>query len=209
MYADELFSFKNSSLTGEMIAESKMDLFFEQSVRELASSACLAWVRNGDSSPEILAEIVEMAQGYAEEDEEDEDGEEEDEAVEEALEEAFGKFGVSEDLAQRAMEGDEAAARRAFVLVEKHLEESGEAIEEMIFGFIVTANIQEEGAGNKSEWKKANRIKRLKRQGKRRKKRMTAAQRMAVRKMLRKSHRGVANLKRKKTVRKRKAAGFY
>jgi|GEM_PF-3399404 hypothetical protein len=210
MFDDDIFSFGSDAIE-EVVKAQQSERFVEQFDRQMASGAALAWVQNGDPSPEILAEIIEMATGFDDdEDGMDEDDEEDLEEAEEAVTEVFADYGVSADLAERAINGDEDAARKVFLLMEKALEESSESIEEMHFRYVFTRPIREAADGmSKSEWKKSNRIKSRKRAGKMRKKRMTARQRMAVKKMLRKSHTGIARMNRKKTTRKRKAAGYY
>jgi hypothetical protein len=171
--------------------------------RTLGMAAVLAWAGYGEPTAEDF-DIT--AQAMADVDEDGEVSDEEEGSYNEilfAMVQSLQYLGVSADDAAKIVDGDDKAASVAYVQVSEKIENSDISDDEIIAEF----SVQEQGMteakvkvirNGETKWVK----KPLK------KRRMSAAQRAALKKARMKSNTAGARAKRKKSMRKRKSAGM-
>jgi hypothetical protein len=202
---------QNNPVTEALLQEQKASMFLEQQGRFNGGSALVAWIRTGDASAEALLETIDQVAGFDEEEELMEEVDEEHYAdVASYVLESMEAFGVDFDTSESTLAGSNDAARSAFQTISEKLEELVDSVEECIQQHTMGTGIFEDSAGihkSKADFR-VDRKKRLKRQ-RRPKKRLSAAQKMALKKNLRKAKRGVAMKMAQKTKSKRSKQGFY
>jgi hypothetical protein len=197
---------KDPALQAEQTEEAMYEAIENNSVvnvRAIAMSAVLSWAEYGEPTSEDF-DIT--AQAMADVDEDGEVSEEEEEsynAILFSMAQALIYLDVSADLVEKLIDGDDKAASTIYVAVSEKIENSDISEDEIIAEF----SVQEQGMteakvkvirNGETKWIK----KPLK------KRRMSAAQRGALKKARMKANTAGARAKRKKSMRKRKSAGM-
>ena len=207
-FTDEFFNPAKNEVTEKLMLETAAAKFSEQNSRHEGSLGVVAWVRTGDASAESLLEAVDMLAGFDETDELMEEADEELYAdVAESVCAAMEAFGVDFETSEAALRGSDDAARSAYKTITEALEETAETIEEMVNAYTMGEQITEAGIGSKSDFRMERKKWMLRKR--RPKKRLSASQKMALRKNLRKAKRGAAMKLAQKTKKKRRSANFY
>ena len=203
--------FENNEVTEDLMFEVASERFADQLSKQLGSIAVMSWVQTGDPSADALMEVLDLTSGFTEEEEIMEESDSELHSdVAAAVCEAMERFGVDFDTCEAAVNGNEDAVRVAFNTIRKTIDESAMSIEDMMVQYTLGSTVREASANyhkSKADWR-IDRKKRLKRK-RRPKKRLTAAQKMALRKNLRKARRGFNVKMAQKTKAKRAKQGFY
>lgn len=211
---DDLF--RPSAITEEVLLEEKMTAFEDQYNRHIGGVAVVAWIQSGDPSADALAEIMDITSGF----DEDVAGvmDEDDEALHSdtaaAICDALESFGIPADTCEAAVNGDEDAARAAFVAIQQKMDDSAQSTEDLLMHYTFTSPVEEADKMSKASFR-LEKKKRLRRSrgrsssGQGRKQRITGARKAALLKNLRKAKRGAAKKLAQRTKSKRKRAGFY
>lgn len=209
MYTTDFF--QNNEVTEDLLFEVASERFADQLSKQMGGIALMSWIQSDISTADALMEVLDLTSGFLEEEEIMEEVDEESHAdVAAAVCEAMERFGVDFDTCEAAVNGNEDAVRQAFNRVKETISESAESIEEMLLNYVLADSVREASAGynkSKADWR-IDRKKRLRRK-RRPKKRLSAAQKMALRKNLRKARRGFNVKMAQRTKAKRAKQGFY
>lgn len=194
---------KPAAVPDEGIYEAAIADLAESQLRSEAMGIALTFVADGDYSPEYLEA---MLMGFVDEDEDDDLSESETlhyEALAESLAEAFTALGASKDNARSAIAGDEEAAETLGDYLAGKLEDNPKSDDEIVAKFAVEGGMVLEAK------------KRVIRDGKvtwikvpTRKRRLSAAQRAALKKARMKANTSAAKRARGKAMRQRKQRGM-
>lgn len=194
---------KTNAEPSDAVFEKAIEDLAEQQLRADAMGIALTFIDDGDYSSEYLEA---MLMGFVDGDEDEELSDEESQQYQElgtALVDAFVSLGASEENATAAVAGDDEAAERLGDFLAGKLEDNPKSDDEIIAKFAVETGMVLE------------RVKRVIRDGQLktikvpvRRKRLTAAQRAALRKARKKAHTAAAKRARAKSMRKRQSRGL-
>lgn len=210
MLQDDIFGFGTNRHAG-LVLEASADRFSSQYIRHLGAIATIGWVQTGSPTGADLQETIDMTAGYQEDDPVGDDEEEADDisAVAEAVADCLVHFGVPSDTAEAAVNGEDAAAKRAYDAVQSSVESSAQSVEDLLMHYTVgDATVAENMTKGQFKLAKRQRMLRKKRNPNAMMKK-SSAQRMAFKKFLKKSLKGSAKRKRKLTKAKRARRGVY
>lgn len=180
-----------------------MEKIASANLRADGAAAVSAWVEDGDSDFDALDSFCFGLAGSGDDDDELSEAEAEDynDILKAAAEFIVNVCGVSAELTTKVFAGDDDASATVFDAVESFL--AGESTSDLIAEFSVRENMMMEA------------LKKVIRNGEvvmirtnRRKKRMTAAQKAALKKARRKAHSAAGKAARKKSLRLRKSRGM-
>lgn len=186
---------------GDDLMLEAIDKAGNQSMRADAMAVVLAFLEDGDDSAEALDLY---AQALADSDEDDEIGDPEQEDYElflTLMAEALAALGVPSKIAVAAMEGDDAAAAKAYTAASDFVEDADE--DDLIAEFSVREAMILEATKKVIRNGKVKTIKKPVH-----KKKMSSAQKQSLKKAQRKSHTASAKKARSKSMKARKSRGM-
>lgn len=199
-HVDETAFFES---VGEDSMLEAMEKVASANLRADGAAAVVAWIEDGDSDFDALDSFCFGLAGSGEDDDELSESEAEDynDILKAAAEFIVNVCGVSAEQATKVFAGDDDESASVFDAVESFLD--GESTSDLIAEFSVRENMMMEA------------LKKVIRNGEvvmirtnRRKKRMSAAQKAALKKARRKAHSAAGKASRKKSLRLRKSRGM-
>lgn len=188
---------------GDDLMLEAIDKAGNQSMRADAMAVVLAWIDDGDDSAEALDLY---AQALADSDEDGEIGDPEQEDYElnlTLMAEALAALGVPTKIAVSAMEGDDAAAAKAYTAASDFVESSEADEDDLIAEFSVREAMILEATKKVIRDGKVKTIKKPVH-----KKKMSSAQKQSLKKAQRKAHTASAKKARAKSMKARKSRGM-
>lgn len=210
---DEVFGgFRPGSMVTESAprgrSESEMDDLIaeaaENVLRTEAMGAVLTWVEEGDWSYDTLDSLLEGMASSSDEEDMSEDEEAHYEALWETVEEALGVLGADDSNIAQVLKGDDDAAQALGKFLSAELDEVTKSDDDLVSEFGVGGQLVLEATKRVIRGGEMRRLP----VRRRRKRRMTPAQRAALKKARRKAHTSSAKRSRSRSMRRRNQMGM-